>query len=537
MIPTTNNRTYYSLSQYPPAVIPNGLGHECGEDYLKITYRQFHPTQRTNFSVAASFLVIILTAYLLGNNEWQVGLSIGALIAIFLLYYWVVARFNQVTITVTSEDINIRSGPIPTLSNKRIVSTSLKQLYIKKSENRWELWIQQKNVVDDKPLLKNIYYPRYALFIEQEVEYFLGIKDKRMPDETPVPAIRPIILKYYWEIFAKKHQLHFVVGRYLERTKIFGKLRGYDFLLTGYTPQVNPQIRPKTIVAVVILSDFTVADPNWLLNRKSMVTFEQLHHILQTLEDTSGLISLGQKFPQVVYEREFWVTGYPEKELFNQHELERLYQLIEAYPNLVAFGGKMIPHLAKITYQSKHPLRETVSHLLPIIASTTLHLEEQQDQLLCKNCLTQCSLHKATYLEYKPWANIFARIPKPGREFHIAYYGCRVCHQSQDFYQADQVVAVLNNQVDNLVLQEKPILRINWIVHNTLFDFDTVEIIQATNQQVERFAVQIGNDLDSIRAGRYKKMSYMLSSNCQLSENTERILSQIFGKRIDAIDR
>ena len=531
MIPMTNNRTYYSLSQYPPAIIPNGLGHECGEDYLKITYRQFP----TNFSVAASFLIFILLTCLLSSIEWQVGLSVGALVAIFLLYYWMVARFNQVTVTVTSEDINIRYGPIPTLANERVASTSLKQLYIKKSQNRWELWVQQKNVVDDKPLLKNIYYPRYALFIEQEVEYFLGIKDKRMPDETPVPAIKPITLKYYWEIFAKKHQLHFVVGRYLERTKIFGKLRGYDFLLTGYyMPHVDLRGRLQTIVDVVILSDFTITEPNWLLNKKSMVTFEQLHHILQTLEDTSGIISLGQKFPQVVYEREFLFTDYPEKELFNQHELDRLCQLIEAYPSIMAFGGKMIPHLAKITYQSKHPLRETVSHLLPTIVSTTLPLEEQQHQLLCKNCLTQCSFHKATYLEYKPWANTSARILKPGREFHITYYGCRVCHQSQEFYQADQVVAVLNNQVDKLVLQEKPILRINWIVHNTLFDFDAVEIIQATDQQVERFAVQIGNDLDSVRAGRYKKMSYMLSSNCQLSENTERILSQIFGKRVNA---
>lgn len=69
----------------------------------------------------------------------------------------------------------------------------------------------------------------------------------------------------------------------------------------------------------------------------------------------------------------------------------------------------------------------------------------------------------------------------------------------------------------------------NWLKQNFLFDFDSVEIVDATHEQVELFAIQIGNDTDEIRKKQYENMDCLVL-NCELSENTIRILQRTFGK-------
>jgi hypothetical protein len=110
----------------------------------------------------------------------------------------------------------------------------------------------------------------------------------------------------------------------------------------------------------------------------------------------------------------------------------------------------------------------------------------------------------------------------------VSFFGCRECFQSQDFYKADHIVAVLDTLMAD-PSQNDSTLRINWLQHGTLFDFDSVEIISATDEDVERFAVQVGNDTFPARARHYKQMKCMVSSNCHLSENTLRILNKTFG--------
>jgi hypothetical protein len=67
-----------------------------------------------------------------------------------------------------------------------------------------------------------------------------------------------------------------------------------------------------------------------------------------------------------------------------------------------------------------------------------------------------------------------------------------------------------------------------------LFDFDAIEIVRASDEDVERFAVQVGNDTDSVRHPRYKGMQCAMSSECHLSENTVRILQCMFGQVVVA---
>jgi hypothetical protein len=57
-----------------------------------------------------------------------------------------------------------------------------------------------------------------------------------------------------------------------------------------------------------------------------------------------------------------------------------------------------------------------------------------------------------------------------------------------------------------------------------------LEIILATDEEVEHFAVQVGNDTDPVRSRDYKQMRCTVGPDCKLSANTMRILQRTFGQ-------
>lgn len=147
-------------------------------------------------------------------------------------------------------------------------------------------------------------------------------------------------------------------------------------------------------------------------------------------------------------------------------------------------------------------------------AETHDRLAQAADQLFCASCVVRCHRHEID-------------LPSQGR---MSYYGCRTCHQSLDFHTwPGGVAAVLDRNSYEATVQENDQIRVNWLVRRTLFDFDWVEIIDADDEAVERFAVQVGNDTDETRRQSYKKTPCLVASTCQLSENTIRILNYTFG--------
>ena len=89
-------------------------------------------------------------------------------------------------------------------------------------------------------------------------------------------------------------------------------------------------------------------------------------------------------------------------------------------------------------------------------------------------------------------------------------------------------MAVLDNSWNESHSQEGGLLRVNTLTHRAMFDFDGVEVAQATDEEVERFAMRVGNDTDSFRKPRYEQMRCIIK--CELSENALRILESMFGK-------
>jgi hypothetical protein len=183
---------------------------------------------------------------------------------------------------------------------------------------------------------------------------------------------------------------------------------------------------------------------------------------------------------------------------------------------LIATGGETIDMLKDLATDEAVSFHQTAIWLLQSIAAETAYqFSHQLEYTLCPYCLTRFG-------------------PRPVNiswEQQFTYYGCRVCGQSRVFLAGlPFVVAVLDTNWPEKQLRQNDQLYINWLAHRELFDFNRVKIIHATDEDVERFAVQVGNDTDPIRKPRYPRMPCLIGSEVKLSENTLRILESMFGQ-------
>jgi hypothetical protein len=198
---------------------------------------------------------------------------------------------------------------------------------------------------------------------------------------------------------------------------------------------------------------------------------------------------------------------------FLQFLFDRLGELADAYLEIVALGSEVVPTLHKIATNDRHVFQPLATQLLfDISRETAGRLGHQAARSICPYCLARCQAHKVRVYWWQP----------------VTYYACRMCSQSRKFL-VGPLVATLDNRLTTERFRQDGILRVNWLTYRNLFDFDTVEIRQATDEDVERFAVQVGNDTDPLRKSHYKRISCVVSPECRLSPNTLRILAQMFG--------
>lgn len=102
-------------------------------------------------------------------------------------------------------------------------------------------------------------------------------------------------------------------------------------------------------------------------------------------------------------------------------------------------------------------------------------------------------------------------------------------HQQRQKFR--QIVAVLDaGWSEEAQRPHKDLLRVNWLKRQALFDFDRVEIVQASDEDVEQFMAQVGSDTDKWRRSRYRQMPCLIAPGATLSENTLRILRNMFGE-------
>ncbi|MEM7348920.1 MAG: hypothetical protein AAF485_32220, partial [Chloroflexota bacterium] len=199
--------------------------------------------------------------------------------------------------------------------------------------------------------------------------------------------------------------------------------------------------------------------------------------------------------------------------------LQRIFDLLSDlahdYPIWVALGGETVPMLYKVALDKELALQPVAERILEDIAlDTRYRLSQNLDRHFCVYCLTHCDSHK---IKLQWW-----KTP-------LFYYGCRLCGQSRNIF-TGSVVAVLDNETGIEQSRENRVLWVNWFVRRQIFDFSAVRIEQATDEEVERFVVQIGNDTDPKRRSRYAQINCQVSAECHLSQNSKHLLQRTFGR-------
>jgi hypothetical protein len=197
--------------------------------------------------------------------------------------------------------------------------------------------------------------------------------------------------------------------------------------------------------------------------------------------------------------------------------VELLVKIAAVYPSLLKLGAAAVPNLrplaSTLDYRT-YPIRPLVWQLLRDIAQDThRRLGVQPDGAICRRCLSYP----------RPYQVILSLTEA------CNYWGCRVCGQSQDFLYG-RVVAVLDTQMEADVVERDGWVEVNWLRLQTLFDFGKVDIRQASDEQVERLMMQIGNDTDPFRRPRYPRLNCTVGPNCSLSMNSLKLLERFLGK-------
>lgn len=190
-----------------------------------------------------------------------------------------------------------------------------------------------------------------------------------------------------------------------------------------------------------------------------------------------------------------------------------LSRLSRAYPAIAGLRAELGPSLQAIARCRGLSLQPVARQLLLDMGQEPgVEAPPNLNSVICQDCLAPYESTSSSLLPVDP----------------NAVAACPVCGKRQGYF-AGIVEAVLDQNMGDAQIIQGVTLRVNWLKRRTIFDFDRVSIAVASDEEVERFAVQVGNDTDSTRQARYKVMACLVSPGCALSENTRRILGRTFG--------
>ena len=162
---------------------------------IQVSWRDTLNSFLVFFAIFWNIIVLpfAILAILSGNLLMLLGLSIHLFVGIGLIYYIVTAIFNTTFITADSRHLRIEHRPlrIPFYPNNDFPVMDIDQIYVDKYVKSTtngkpdyaysvEAILKNKNHVR---LVKGLQYPDQALYIEQEVERFLEIKDRPVDEE------------------------------------------------------------------------------------------------------------------------------------------------------------------------------------------------------------------------------------------------------------------------------------------------------------------------------------------------------------------
>lgn len=185
----------------PEVSLPQNFKVAHGNGGLLITIKWMSPAM-----FALLFFCIIWDGFMifwyiltLGNKIWVMA-AFGipfALVGIGLTYSTILGFVNRTEILISHEKLTIQHLPLPCCrESKEILSAEIAQLYtmrhVSHSDNgtstTYDLRMKTTHG-KDQTLIKNLSEQDHGLYIEQQIERFLGLADEAVPGEVERIAI------------------------------------------------------------------------------------------------------------------------------------------------------------------------------------------------------------------------------------------------------------------------------------------------------------------------------------------------------------
>jgi hypothetical protein len=169
--------------------LPKGLRVYRRANGLRIVRKWFGPASilLAFFCLFLNGIVMFMGTMAISDGEWLglAFLSMLALVGLAVAYFTLASFLNSTTTTVLNGLLKITSGPIKVPGNKEIKADLLQQLYTKRHVHHdknsthisYELRAQLADGRDET-LIANLSKQEQALFMEQQIEEFLGIEDR-----------------------------------------------------------------------------------------------------------------------------------------------------------------------------------------------------------------------------------------------------------------------------------------------------------------------------------------------------------------------
>jgi hypothetical protein len=161
---------------------------------LKILRKWFSMYQAPLVFFAVIWNGFLLFWYTIALSTGQTQMALFGLLhlaaGLFLIYTVATNFINATLITVNPQTLDIKHGPIPAWGNKTLNPSDIAQIYCKeiitRSRRSQTITYEVAAIMHDQrreTLLTGLYNAEQALYIEQEVERFLGIANEDVPGE------------------------------------------------------------------------------------------------------------------------------------------------------------------------------------------------------------------------------------------------------------------------------------------------------------------------------------------------------------------
>jgi len=174
---------------------PEGVELTHFQDELDISVAQHWTTQEIMPLIFFPYLAFFLTVGLsiLLNNIFSSTLGglagvVISLLTIFFGYfsYFSIRKKHKIYIHIDDRDLHIEWRPKKFIKDKKYAIRDIDQVYIRKAGPKGAGIFMIINDIDGQKhveLIKSVNSRTKAKYIEQEIEKYLGIEDRRVPDE------------------------------------------------------------------------------------------------------------------------------------------------------------------------------------------------------------------------------------------------------------------------------------------------------------------------------------------------------------------